>query len=160
VNTDWQGDNNPSEWPRPTPRSEQWRYVTVREWLDSLEPGRQSTAKQAWVEDYESTLDSTTEELLDVVHQVSDMDRDSRTVKQVKDIVQHAAMFWLKMGSQRCRIRVLLPNMGDSGGEYLPTSLVAKPELRRTGNFLGLDLDGTDEIVAECYPDIFEVGST
>jgi hypothetical protein len=157
-----QGDIDvPSEWPKPTQRSEQVRYAIVREWLDSLES---STTKQTWMEDYSSTLDSAAEDMLDVVAKVSYLDNDSKTAKQVRDIVQLAATFWLKMGSQRCRIRLgmMLPNLGGSvdGREHLPARLVAKPELRRAGNFLGQELDVIDEVVAECYGDIYDVSST
>ena len=160
-----QGHNTemPSEWPKPTQRSEQWRYVTIRELLESLEqPSGQSTIKQKWKADYESTLKSATEDILDVVRDVSYSDADNKIVKGISDIVQLAANFWLKMGSQRCRIIVILPNLRDDAAdgrrrEHLPRELVAQPELRRIGNFLGQQLDNIEEVVGECYSDIHDL---
>ena len=154
----------PSGWPKPTQRSEEWRYVTIREWSESVEqPGSQSTTKQKQKADYESTLDSAAGDILHVVSDVSHSDEDSKTVKEIRGIVQLAANFWLKMGSQRCRIIVMLPNLDDDAAdgrrrEHLPRKLVAQPELRRIGNFLGQQLDSIDEVVGECYSDIHDLG--
>jgi hypothetical protein len=145
----------PSEWPKPTQRSEQWRYVTIREWLEIIEqPGSQSRAKQTGKDDYESTLKFAIADMLDMVGRVSYSGKDSKTVNEVTDIVKRAAISWLKMGSQRCRIIISLPNVGEvaadgAGEEYLPRELVAHPELRRIGNFLGQHLDTIDDVVVE-----------
>jgi hypothetical protein len=153
----------PLEWPEPTQRSEQWRYVTIREWLESLErPDSQSTTKQTGLAGYKSTLESATRDICDMVRNVSYSTEDSKTVKQIGDMVQLATEFWLKMGSQRCRIVVLLPDLGDitvdgRRREHLPEKLVARPELRRIGNFLGQQLDSIDEVVGECDSEIHDV---
>jgi hypothetical protein len=152
-----QGHNTeiPSEWPEPTQRSEQWRYVTIREWMESLEqPGSRSITKQMGVAGYESTLESATRDIRDMVGKVSHSNEDSKTVKQIREMVQLAARFWLKMGSQRFRIVVLLPNLGDITAdgrrrEHLPEKVIARPELRRIGNSLGQQLDSIDVVVGD-----------
>ena len=131
--------------------------------MESLEqPSSQSTTKQKGKADYEWTLNSATDDMRDVVRKVSYSDEDSKTVKEIRDIMQLAAKFWLKMGSQRCRIIVVLPNPGDVAAdgrrrEHLPGTLVAQPELRRIGNFLGQQLDSIDEVVGGCYSDIHDL---
>jgi len=160
-----QGHNTemPLEWPKPTQLSEKWRYVTIRACLESIgQPNSQSTPKQQQKADYESTVNSATDDILTVVKDVSFSDENSKTVKEIRDIVRLAADFWLKMGSQRCRIIVMLPNLGDDmvdgkRREHLPKQLVVQPELRRIGNFLGQQLDNINDVVGECHSDIHDL---
>jgi hypothetical protein len=109
---------------------------------------------EAWMNDYNSTLNSATKEILEAVRSVSHLDDDSGIARRVGEIVQQAAKFWFRMGSQRYRIIVVLQDVdklvGDGREGDPPAKLVAKPTLLRTGNFMGQDLDDIrDEAVVE-----------
>lgn len=98
-------------------------------------------------------MEKTRQELLDMLSRVSKFDRKGK--EAWSSIPKKAAHMWIQMGTQRCRILVVIP-----GGALNSQSvrarkareegleLVVKPELRRCGDSKGKHLD-EEEIMVE-----------
>jgi hypothetical protein len=137
-------DKDGLEWPRPHLTTEKWRYQEIEKCLDALERG-DADLRQA----YESSLSNTVNELSRVVGSVSSL--DSHTLKDINTFTRKAARLWLEMGTQRCRLRVVIPDSVRSAVQdtrRLKTAeLVLMPGMLRIGNNEGASLD-REEVVS------------
>jgi hypothetical protein len=105
--------------------------------------------------DYESSMKEATEGIAQELERVAPVDGSDK--QRVVDLVRKAAMLWLEVGLQRCRVFLLMSDLGEepsrSGQASLDRDgvqkLVVVPELRRMGNVHGERLE-RDELVSGC----------
>jgi hypothetical protein len=106
-------------------------------------------------QEYESCLKEAAAEMSQELERVTSVSNSER--QRMTELVKKAAMLWLEVGQQRCRMFLLMSNSGDeparSSRKALDhdgaMSLVVVPELRRRGNAQGERLD-RHELVVDC----------
>jgi hypothetical protein len=108
-------------------------------------PASKHDARAKIKQGFETTLNNIQEELLEMLKRVARLDQTALT--KWDNIPKRAAEVWIAMGTQRCRLRVIIP-----GGELTDQAdrarkakeeglqLVISPELRRYGDPRGQDL--------------------
>jgi hypothetical protein len=114
--------------------------------------GKGSYVDQKQKMGYDQSLATTAQEISHMLGKVSSVDGNISTI--IKELVRQAAKFWLDMGSQRCRIVVVLPKLAENTSdarrrERRALELVVKPEVRRIGNSQGQQLE-KQEVIGGC----------
>lgn len=133
-------------WPAPSMDSERWRYDTMKPLQNAKSnPASRHDARAAVKQGFEQSLRKTQDEVLSLLHRVAKLDPAAFT--KWNKMIEKAANVWIAMGTQRCRLRVVVPGGGlaeqmdrvrnlKQGG----LELIIKPELRRYGDSRGQDL--------------------
>jgi hypothetical protein len=142
--------------------AERWRYGAIEGCKDAVsQPVDELDARAPVKKAYESALSNLKKELIETLGRFSKP--DNRVAQAVDEISKQAASMWLDIGTQRYRIRVVMPESSlmspvdkvkKAQEEYL--DLVVTPELRRYGNAKGQDLD-KEETVKGCKLDTARV---
>lgn len=139
-------------WPAPTLDSERWRYNSMTPCQEALtKPVSDVDAMTKIKFGYEDTLERTKEELLAMLGMVADLGEED--IESWGEIPRKAADMWISMGTQRCRLIVVIPGGEISSQEDRARQarvegleLVIKPELRRYGDSKGQDLGRVEEM--------------
>lgn len=104
--------------------------------------------------EFNKNLESITQELIEALGKISQLDQNQ--MKSLEEIPKKAAKTWIEMGTQRCRILVILPgsSVNSQAGRLKKAregglDLVIVPELRRLGNSAGQDLDSDKTTICE-----------
>jgi hypothetical protein len=142
-----------SNWPKPTPESERWRYENIKQCAEQLEQSMNDwDPRYKLKKNFEDSLKSTAEQVSQVLESVASVEGSV-----TKDLSYKAAKLWLEFGSQRCRIFLVMSDSaknrsqgGRPRGRYEGVQdLVVKPEMRRVGNSYGQELH-REEVVSDC----------
>lgn len=149
-------------WPTPRLDAERWRYETIKRCQEALEqPASEWDPRAKLKRDFKNSLDHTREKLSDALAKVSDL--DNGTLQSLEDIPKKAAKMWIEMGTQRCRILVVMhgSNLTSQSDRVRKAredvlELVIIPQLRRFGNSKGQDLY-KKELIGGCDGSISSV---
>jgi hypothetical protein len=133
--------------------AERWRYETIKPCQEALEQPVSDWAPRAKLKKaFKTSLDNIKKELSDTLGRVSNLDES--TLQALEDVTEKAAKMGIEMGTQRCRILVVMPGSSlksqsdrvrKAQEDFL--ELVVVPELRRFGNSKGENLDKEETIV-------------
>ncbi|QDS69847.1 hypothetical protein FKW77_000212 [Venturia effusa] len=139
-------------WPIPTLDSERWRYNSMTPCQEALTKAVSDVDAMTKMKlGYEETLERTRKELLAMLDMVADLKQED--VQSWSAVPKKAADIWIQMGTQRCRLVVVVP-----GGEVVEQAerarrarevgleLVFKPGLWRYGDSKGQDLERVEEM--------------
>jgi hypothetical protein len=140
-------DNGFYIWPEPTVNSERWRYNAIIASKEAVEANMSPIDPRVNVrKGFRASLKTIREELAKQLGKYSDLTEETREL--IKDVPLTAARLWLAMGTQRCRLLVVMP------GSTLTTAkerahrakddelkLNLRPQLWRCGNVKGQNLE-------------------
>jgi hypothetical protein len=141
--------------PKATKKAEKWRYDNM---VKCVEAVKSPTLDNQYIKDgYNSTVRDVTENLFAELQQVAtidDMKRHDIDKIRVNEMMKMAAQFWLDVGLQRFRTKVIVSETGQpavlsrqsNAGPNGNLNIVVLPELRRLGNAQG-DQPEQEEIV-------------
>lgn len=139
-------------WPKPSIKTERWRYFTVygcRETLTSRPSAYDERA--SLVKHFRKNLDDTTEKIEALLRKVSVVTSD--TTRAIKLMIKSISNMWLEFGMNRCRLIIFLKNTKPKSIEEQITeaekgslTLATIPGVRRYGNEKGDDLGNTSMI--------------
>lgn len=111
------------------------------------ESDRHELLKQA----YEQSLIEATEAIFVNIGTVADPSDDD--LRDVREIVQVAADFWLEVAAHKCRVQLIFASgsINPLAGVKLPnnTQIIIRPEIRRKGTSKGERLD-REQVVRDC----------
>jgi hypothetical protein len=119
------------DWPKPSEKSEQWRYERISELKEAVDRGSSHTFKKM--------TKSATMEIGEEFAKVAEVDK--AMTAQIYSAVENAGKMWLQFGLQRCRLLIVLPNNLSKSQPANEKELVIKPEIRRIGDAGGSSLD-------------------
>jgi hypothetical protein len=139
-------------WPKPSMKTERWRYITIRECRAALQKPTPSPydplAKPR--KDFQASIKTIKEELMTAVGGLVTLNQTN--IQDLEKMAMRAARTWLEFGLQRYRVMVQM--QGDNirsvrkKVERLDDglALVVAPKLERFGNAKGEDLDEKERI--------------
>jgi hypothetical protein len=124
------------------------------------EPSSKLSKETAIKDDFRASFQNVVDLLVGLLGQVSEVDEE--TVAIIRDLVKKATAAWIKMGTQWCRVVVVLPQssmklhierlkMAQQDG----LELVSVAALKRFGNSRGQEMEKCDTITDSV---IFRVG--
>lgn len=139
-------------WPNPSLESERWRYrTTIRLQEAVTKPASKWDSSSEVKAEYNNWIQRVGKELIETLDKICQLDQ--ATCKELEELPRKAAELWLDMITQRCRIKVVIP---ESNLKPLPErvkeaqekglELVEIPELRRFGDPKGNDLQKSEAI--------------
>lgn len=140
-------------WPEPDVKAETWRYNTMKYCQEALyEPSSKLSKETAIKNEFRTSFQYIVEQLLELLGQVSEV--DAETTATVRGLVKKATAAWIKMGTQWCRVMIVLPQSSMRvHGERLEKmkqeeglELVSVAALKRFGNSRGQDMEKCDTI--------------
>lgn len=138
-------------WPPPGLDAERWRYETIKRCQEALEqPASKWDPRARLKRDYKNSLDNIQGKLSGALAEVSEL--ENGTIQSLEDICKKAARMWVAMGTQRCRILVVMQGSNitsQSDRVKKALELVITPQLWRCGNSKGQDLQN-EEIIMGC----------
>jgi len=119
------------------------------------QPYMEGVPNQKVKRDHELTIKETIDEISKELREVAPISADEK--QRLSVLVKKAAKMWLEVGQQRCRMFLLMSDLGKepkrsraaARSQDSTLGLVVVPELRRFGNANGERLE-KDELVAGC----------
>ncbi|OAL55641.1 hypothetical protein IQ07DRAFT_583093 [Pyrenochaeta sp. DS3sAY3a] len=152
-------DNGLYIWPKPSMKTERWRYVTIRECRAALQKPTPSPydplAKPR--KGFQTSIKTIKEELVTAVGSLVPLNQTN--IQDLEKIAMRAARTWLEFGLQRYRLNVLMQgeNIRSIQGKVEKLkdglALVVAPTLVRFGTAKGEELD-EKEVVGECVGEV------
>lgn len=148
-------ENGLYKWPMATWESERWRYETIKNCQEALDqPASEFDSRTKLKRAFKNSIDGIIKRFLDILGKISNMNED---IAQLSAEIPHkAARMWLEMGTQRCRILVVMPGSNLSSqlervksAQQGSLELALRAELLRFGNSKGQNLE-KKEIIGGC----------
>jgi hypothetical protein len=152
-------DNGLYVWPKPSMKTERWRYITIRECRAALQKPIPSPydplAKLR--KDFQASIRTIKHELASAVGDLVALNQTN--IQDLEKMTMRTARTWLEFGLQRYRVMVQMQGdkielVGKSVERlHNRPALVLAPRLERFGNAKGEDLD-IKEIIGELEGEI------
>jgi len=151
---DIQGDGELYVWPKPSLEVERWRYEAVKNCQEALTQQSSEWDPRAKLKRaFQDSQENVRKHLADMIGKVTPLEED--TTQNLDGISQKAAKMWLEMGSQRCRILIVIPcsiapqHVRVEQALEGSLELVKDAGLQRFGNSKGQHLE-KKEIIGGC----------
>lgn len=135
-------------WPKPTIRTERWRYFTVHGCKEALKAKPSARDTRTYLKnDFNRNLVETVKKIDTFLKSLTYT--SSETMKAIKELLKNISEMWLEFGMNRCRLMIFLEGIAEpkSVTEKMAEAengflrLVTMPGVRRFGNEKGEHLE-------------------
>jgi hypothetical protein len=140
-------------WPKATQKTEKWRFKTMIGAKETVTTAVINSVddRYAYKQGYEKTVALLREALEKAVSEVANP--DSETKKAIEDVVEKSTNMWMDFGTQRYRLKIVMPMEEDEKSlvarlkQKKAVELVTNPLLLRIGTSKGGDFGPDTEKV-------------